>query len=174
MKSLGRIVLISTPLFAILLTAQTISAYTTSNIKVVTEGDGEAHVNIVSTNDSTSTSTTKSSNTGRTDIVIECNGVKKEYHSDKAENVTLTCDDSTSGTVKSEVKITSDTSPTSKVTPNPTIEEGEKKIKEEMEKKKSEIKAEVKSARDKIKEQRKDLFEQMTQMIREFFQSFHF
>lgn len=114
-----------------------------------------------------SNSTSGGSSTGRTDIVIECNGVKKEYHSDKAKNVSLSCDDETSGTVKSEVKIRNNSS----ITPNPTISEKVKQMKEEVEKKKEEIKKEVKTAKDKVENERKDLFEIFTTTIRDIINS---
>lgn len=167
MNATGRKILIflSLLVFAILAVG-TSYAVTKSSVHVETEGDGEANVHVENkVTSNTTTTTTKS--TGRTDIVIECNGVKKEYHSDKAENVTLNCDDSTTGTVKSEVKITNGTSPTSKVSPNPTQIE-------ELKKQTDEIKDEVNAAKDKIKEERKNLFEQMTQFFREFFKNFHF
>lgn len=116
-----------------------------------------------------SNSTSGGSSTGRTDIVIECNGVKKEYHSDKAENVTLNCDDSTSGTVKSEVNVRTGSSNSAKVSPSQTEEEKEK-AKDETKK----LKEEVKKEKEKMKEERRDLFEEITQLFREFFKNFHF
>lgn len=163
-----KVLLVTSSLLTTFLIPHSVAAYTESNVKITTEG-GDSHVSVTSDADSTTTTTTKS--TGRTDIVIECNGVKKEYHSDKAENVTLNCDDSTSGTAKSEVRINSNSS---SITPNPTIEEGKKKIKEEIDKKKEEIKKEVKSARDKAEKERDDLFKELTQKIRDFFKNFRF
>lgn len=160
MKLSGRkVLLIFASIITVLLSTKSAIA------KTIITGDQESSVTIK--NQYQSQNNSQNTTTGKTDIVIECNGVKKEYHSDKAENVTLNCDDSTSGTVKNEIKITSDTSPTTKVTANP------KQI-EELKKKTDEIKKEVREAKEKVKEERKDLFEQMTQMFREFFKNFHF
>ncbi|MBI2442534.1 MAG: hypothetical protein HYV40_01340 [Candidatus Levybacteria bacterium] len=154
------------PLILSFLPLIAVSPMTKSVVKVEST-DGSSNVRVENDTSSSNTTTTTTT-TGRTDIVIECNGVKKEYHSDKAENVTLNCDDSTTGTVKSEVKISNNTS-SATTSPNPTIEEAKKKIAE----KKEEIKKEVKAAKEKIKE-RNDLFEEITHMIREFFKNFHF
>lgn len=158
-------ILLTSPLLAFFILSQTSYAETRSSVKVTTEGDSQANVLVKTDSDSSTTRTTKS--TGRTDIVIECNGVKKEYHSDKAENVTLNCDDESNGTVKSEVTINKNTSPTLKLSPNPTQTD-------EIKKQTEEIKKEVKAAKDSLKKERDDLFTQMTQMLREFFKNFHF
>lgn len=116
----------------------------------------------------TSSSTSGGSTTGRTDIVIECNGVKKEYHSDKAENVELNCDDETSGTVKSQVNITNNTSvsPAGKITPQPTDKDDDENN--------GTSSGEVLGEKTKIREEREDLFEKITQFIRNLFKNFHF
>lgn len=148
-----KVLLIASSIFTVLIAPRLVFAET------IVTGDSHSSVSVKNSGGTT----------GRTDIVIECNGVKKEYHSDKAENVTLNCDDETSGTVKSEVNISDGSS----ITPNPTIQEGKKKINEEIEKKKNEIKGEVKSAKDKIEQEQKNILEQITQIVTDFFKNFH-
>ncbi|MEN9407398.1 MAG: hypothetical protein RLZZ455_614 [Candidatus Parcubacteria bacterium] len=160
-----KLILLTPPLLAFFILGQTNHAETRSSVKVTSEGDSQANVRVETNSDSSTTTTTKS--TGRTDIVIECNGVKKEYHSDKAENVTLNCDDESNGTVKSEITVNKNSSPTTKISTNPTETE-------ELKKKTEEIKKEVKSAKDTVTKERNDLFTQMTQMLRELFKNFHF
>lgn len=143
----------------------------TNNIYVESSAEGGSDAtasiksNVALNNNSTTTKTA-----GKTDIVIECNGVKKEYHSDKVEDVELNCDNSTTGTVKSQVNITTNTSPAAKISPRQISEEEKENINDE----KKEIKEKVLGAKTKLGEERRDLFEQMTQFFRELFKNFHF
>lgn len=134
MKLSGRkVILLLSPFLALLLFPNTVNA-SESNVSIV---------NKVNTSTSSGGSTT-----GRTDIVIECNGEKKEYHSDKAENVNISCDSDVKGNVKSEVKISNiSASPTA----SQTIKEEIKKMKEEVKEKKEEIKKEKMSILSEIK-----------------------
>jgi hypothetical protein len=91
--------------------------------------------------------------------VIECNGVKKEYHFDKAENVNLNCDDTITGTIKSEVKISTATaSPTS----HPTITKDVEKMKEE-----------IKEKEDALKKEKITIFEELKKLFNNLFKNFH-
>jgi hypothetical protein len=56
-----------------------------THINVSSHGDSSASVNV----HSTSSSTSENSNTSETNVMIESNGVKKEYHSTNGENVNM-------------------------------------------------------------------------------------
>ena len=136
-----------------------------STVHVETSGNGSSDVHIQSTTKSSNTTTTTTN--GKTDIVIECNGVKKEYHSNNAENVNINCDDGTKGTITNVVKISNTAA---SPTVDPTITQEKKGTKDE----ENNLKKEVKGAKGEVREQRQDLFEKITQMIRNFFKNFHF
>jgi hypothetical protein len=116
-----------------------------------------------------SSTTTNNSNdqttAGSTDVTIICNGVKKTYHSDSAENVDLHCDDDITGTVKTQVNIKNNVGTT--ITPS---NETSKSAKMEEEK----VKQDVKAAEDRMETDKKDLFEKVTELLRSIFKSLHF
>lgn len=173
-----KVLLLLSPLILGFLSTKVVLANTVVNVESHAEGGSTAETHVESNINSRSTTNTTTTTTGKTDIVIECNGEKKEYHSDKAENVHLDCDNTTSGTAKTQVNINNSTNtqvtypPKAKqsITPNPTIQQAKKEIDEQKEK----IKQEVKSAKERVKEERKDLFEELTKMIRDLFKNLHF
>lgn len=87
-----------------------------SRLNIASEGNSSSTVKIENNINTSNTNSSTSKTT--TDITIETDGVKKEYHSDKNESVTIESDN---GNVKVEVENSdSDVEEPTKANPTPT------------------------------------------------------